>query len=146
MQTNKIIHFMSLIDLKGDNALNYAKYLSISIDEINTAYNNLDLSPPIMILENTWLPRTINIGRGWGNGYVRICEDHNLYGKAYDDIDILVHGGLTFGEHIKDDDTFSDGYWIGFDTSHLGDDLRKWSKESVLSETKDLFKQVYHLK
>lgn len=146
MSDSKITYFQDLLLKEGDNALLKAKYLSISVDEVITAYINLNLPEPLMILQNTWLPRTIGLGHGWGNGYVRICEGHKLYGKTYDDIDISVHGGLTFGEHIKDNNTFSDGYWIGFDTAHHSDNLQRWPKESVLSETKDLFAQVYHLK
>ena len=47
-------------------------------------------------------------------GYVAIPIDHPYYQKPYDDMNIGVHGGLTFGE-------CSDKHWIGFDCAHLGD-------------------------
>lgn len=50
-------------------------------------------------------------------GYVNIPQDHTMYGKKYDDINIDCHGGLTFSEFKKEDNT----YWIGFDCAHLGD-------------------------
>jgi hypothetical protein len=78
---------------------------------------------------------------GWGNGYVLLPKYHPFYGKDYDEINIIVHGGLTFGDYfdkntflkwIKDKDIFGDitvdnyekfhDYWmIGFDTGHYGD-------------------------
>jgi len=49
-------------------------------------------------------------------GYVSLTPDNILYGRDYDDIDVEVHGGLTFGE--KD----SDNNWVfGFDCAHSGD-------------------------
>jgi hypothetical protein len=48
-------------------------------------------------------------------GYVYIPEGHPLFGKGYDEIDIDVHGGLTFSERVGK-------YWlIGFDCAHMGD-------------------------
>lgn len=140
MSDSKITFFEDLLLKEGDNALLNAKYLSITVDEVLTAYDNLNLSPPVMILKNTWSKG------GWGNGYVRIAEGHSFYDKGYDDIDVSVHGGLTFSEHMKDNNRFSDGYWVGFDTVHYNDDLQKWPKDAVLDETKDLFRQVYRLK
>ena len=35
---------------------------------------------------------------GYANGYVAIPKEHPLYGISYDDVDIDVHGGLTFAE------------------------------------------------
>lgn len=35
-------------------------------------------------------------------GYVGVPEGHPLHGKCYDDIDIEVHGGLTFAGHCAD--------------------------------------------
>lgn len=49
------------------------------------------------------------------NGYISIPPYHPWYKKSYDDIDIEVHGGLTFSEDMN-------GEWIiGFDTNHFGD-------------------------
>ena len=151
MQTDKITYFMSLINSQCDNALNNAKYLNMTADEVIQTYENLKLPPPIKIKKNTWSGGLIDHGwgptdRGWGNGYVRIVEGHPFYGMDYMDIPVSVHGGITFGNHIMDDSRWPDGYWIGFDTAHHSDNLQRWPKESVLSETKDLFAQVYHLK
>lgn len=45
------------------------------------------------------------------NGYVQIPEGHPWRGLDYDDIDVRVHGGLTY----------ADNGWIGFDCLHRGD-------------------------
>lgn len=46
------------------------------------------------------------------NGYVKIPEGHHWYGLDYDDINVDVHGGLTFSNAAG---------WIGFDCLHSGD-------------------------
>ena len=48
-------------------------------------------------------------------GYVKIPETHRIYNLDYDDIDVNVHGGLTYASEKKD------GYWIGFDCAHYHD-------------------------
>lgn len=60
---------------------------------------------------------------GFRCGYVRVPKDHPWYGKHYDDIDVKVHGGLTFAK--KDQECgkggADDGWWFGFDCAHSGD-------------------------
>ena len=81
---------------------------------------------------------TILQNRGHINGYVKAntLEDMEAYAYSinFDDIhlwtperverqkkmnDVCVHGGITFTGKFKD----IDGYWIGFDTAHAGDDF-----------------------
>lgn len=62
-------------------------------------------------------------------GYVGVPPSHPCYGKGYNDLDVEVHGGLTYaaacdGERIchvpapgESDETF----WFGFDTGHSWD-------------------------
>lgn len=54
-------------------------------------------------------------------GYVRVPPAHPFHGQPYDDINVDVHGGLTFAsvEPCAHEDGI--GYWIGFDCAHLGD-------------------------
>ena len=92
-----------------------------------------------LVIENH-LKRLASFGLfdfGWGMGYVLVPCHHPLYGVNYDDINIRVHGGLTFGQ-IFNSDTFLEwvdgkeiygditrenfekfnNYWIiGFDTN-----------------------------
>jgi hypothetical protein len=97
----------------------------------------------------TWLP---GVTHGWGNGYVIIPEGHPLHGKDYDDIDVAVHGGLTFSESAKNIDweeiTEEDrnGWVVGFDTAHYSDSLSNWSKISVQKEVRRLAKQLENYK
>lgn len=61
-------------------------------------------------------------------GYVSIPFDHPSYNIDYDDIDLEVHGGLTFSQLFSDN-----SYWIGFDCAHSGDccpSIEKFKKES----------------
>ena len=51
-------------------------------------------------------------------GYVGIPNNHPLWGKNYNDVDVQVHGGLTFSE-ADDDDKLT--WWFGFDCAHAGD-------------------------
>lgn len=96
---------------------------------------------------------------GWGNGYVLLPPNHPFYED--DDIDVNVHGGLTFSslfnsEHflelIKNRDFDGDitkenfekfnNYWmIGFDTGHFEDNEYNCPKEYVMSETLSLVDQ-----
>lgn len=102
-----------------------------------------------LIKENNWLTRGM-IDFGWGNGYVLIPEGHPLHGKHYDDIDVSVHGGLTFSELVDDEmiekweiDAEDKGKWcVGFDTAHYNDNLSKWPKEAVQAETDRLMEQL----
>lgn len=81
------------------------------------------------------------------NGYVQIPKSHPWHGLDYDDIDVEVHGGLTFSR---------DG-WIGFDTLHSGDiwpgtprygdegrfpSSRWWTAEQVAKEARALARKV----
>ena len=78
---------------------------------------------------------------GWPCSYIKMPENiYQDYVKStnwngnYDDIDVCVHGGVTFGEYCKlmvrsgyDFDKFEsdkhmpEGYWIGWDYAHAGD-------------------------
>lgn len=83
------------------------------------------------------------------NGYVQIPQGHPWFGLDYDDIDVEVHGGLTYGK------VDAAGHWIGFDTLHCGDiwpgnpgyqprapfDIN-WTPAMVAAETKSLAKKV----
>ena len=58
----------------------------------------------------------LNREQGHRCGYVRIMPDHPSHCEPYNDVDVHVHGGLTYGrldvEH---------GYWLGWDCAHFGD-------------------------
>ena len=54
-------------------------------------------------------------------GYVRVPPSHSAHGKDYNELDVSVHGGLTFGaiEPCAHEDGV--GFWFGFDCVHSGD-------------------------
>jgi len=91
---------------------------------------------------------------GWGNGYVIIPKGHPLHGKDYEDIDINVHGGLTFSESaetlLDEWDEISpedrEGWVVGFDTAHYGDDDTTWDYSAVVAETERLCDQIMNYK
>lgn len=98
---------------------------------------------------------------GWGNGYVLLPHNHPFYNKHYDDIDVNVHGGLTYSnkfesnnfmrwiENLKIDGDVTlenfkkfENYWmIGFDTNHAGDSLDSCPKYYVMNEARNLLDQ-----
>lgn len=96
------------------------------------------------VKKNTWMQ-----GRntGWGNGYVVIPKGHKCHGKDYDDIDVEVHGGLTFSDAADDIKDWPEiieedkgGWVIGFDTAHYDDDLNKWPNAKLVMEEAEILK------
>lgn len=98
----------------------------------------------------------VGYGVGAANGYVAVPKDHPYYGLGYDDVDVDVHGGLTYsasGEDVLESFPNIDilegnegnlkDYWVfGFDTCHYGDNLERWPIEAVIDETLYLRKQL----
>ena len=84
--------------------------------------------------------------------YIKIPEGHKYYKKSCDDIDLNVHGGLTFAsdELYLDNIININGWFIGWDYAHFGDYLgyemmyshsfvsedKKWTTEEILEEVK----------
>lgn len=103
----------------------------------------------VILKDNNWL----YTNHGWGNGYVLIPEGHPLHGKPYDDIEVDVHGGLTFSE-LVDEDMINHwgekllskedigGWLVGFDTAHYSDNMCNWPKEAVQAEANRLRDQL----
>jgi hypothetical protein len=63
-------------------------------------------------------------------GYVGVPEDHPCYKKDYSEVDVDVHGGLTFAAacqvdgpicHIPEPGMTDNVWWFGFDTGHFMD-------------------------
>jgi len=92
------------------------------------------------------------------NGYVAVTEKHPAYGKSYDDLDIDVHGGLTFGSQGRKDSLRWPNpklWWFGFDTAHAWDYVKyrdgteseghHWTIEEVTAEVEKMAEQFYTL-
>ena len=66
----------------------------------------------------------LGIYMGHRCGYIAIPKGHELYGKDYDEIDISVHGGLTYASYSEGEypvKSEKSVYWIGFDCAHYMD-------------------------
>lgn len=78
-------------------------------------------------------------------GYVAVPPGHPAHGKNYDDVEVDVHGGLTYGAacrghicHVPQPGEPDDVWWLGFDCAHAWDirpadqarsDLRGWGRD-----------------
>ena len=56
-------------------------------------------------------------------GYLGVPSGHPWHGKDYTDLDVEVHGGLTYANGDSDFpyETGMDVWWIGFDCGHFND-------------------------
>jgi len=61
-------------------------------------------------------------------GYVAIDNTYSIYENKYDDIDVLIHGGLTYAGNIDElfsafaeDENLKNLSVFGFDCGHAGD-------------------------
>lgn len=61
-------------------------------------------------------------------GYVGVPETHPAFGKDYDNVEVAVHGGLTYANkchghicHVPEPGMPENVWWLGFDTAHCGD-------------------------
>ena len=96
------------------------------------------------------------ISAGYANGYVAVPEGHPLYGVSYSEVDLDIHGGLTFAEkssvvHACFDEVnieyldgeLPNGYWVfGFDTMHYLDNIENCPREWCVAETNRLKRQL----
>ena len=92
------------------------------------------------IVPTTFLPPTI--AYGYGNGYIGVPPEHPWFNRSYNDIDVDVHGGLTYSDdHAPGLEP--DGYWwIGFDTNHYQDNKYNCDEAYVQNEVLALAEQA----
>lgn len=86
--------------------------------------------------------------------YVRVPKGHKYYMKDYNDIDIDVHGGLTYSsEHLMV--TNIEGWFIGWDYAHAGDYIgydkelqfainvdKKWTTAEIIADCVNVIEQL----
>ena len=79
----------------------------------------------------------------WYCGYAALPKENLCYGIDYTQLEpfISVHGGLTFSGELKE----VDGYLIGFDCNHGGDDPLVQDEEYTLKECESLVDQLIYL-
>ena len=95
--------------------------------------------------------------------YVNVCNNRLLNGKSYNNIDIDVHGGLTYSEnelYINDEKEKVNGWFIGWDYSHCYDYVdyeinmpenimsngKKWTTEEIFEDVKSVIEQCINCK
>lgn len=98
--------------------------------------------------------------------YVCLPKGHPYFGKDYDDMDIDVHGGLTYANDTVATSTIKDRWWIGWDYAHLGDFMgyysgpdyepggalhqykhlheseKRWTRDEIIEEAKAVIAQL----
>lgn len=80
--------------------------------------------------------------------YVKLDKGHKYNGKDWYDVNIGVHGGITFSEEVSNDHRWSDGWWIGWDYAHAGDyfyymnDGKRYTTEMLVEDIKNVVKQL----
>lgn len=65
--------------------------------------------------------------------------------KRYQDLDVEVHGGLTFGDSLKHFDPKLKGFFYGFDTGHAFDSPQNQNQEYCIKECEKLAEQLIEL-
>lgn len=90
--------------------------------------------------------------------YIKIPENHKFYNKGYDEIDLAVHGGLTYSKNELPVSTNQkiEGWFIGWDYAHCEDYAgyeervpkqfrvggKKWTTEEIFKEVKEACYQL----
>jgi hypothetical protein len=87
----------------------------------------------------TWLP---GMTHGYACGYVGVPEGHPWYKKDYDDIDVDVHGGLTWSDDHVGNDAPDGLWWVGFDTAHYNDNTCNCDEAYCEHEVESLKRQA----
>ena len=91
--------------------------------------------------------------------YVEIPKKSKLYGKNYNDIDIMCHGGLTYSSDIlftSKNTKLANSWFIGWDYAHLDDyfgfdeifelrDAKKWTTQEIINECEEVIDQIIDL-
>jgi hypothetical protein len=100
---------------------------------------------------NCLLSRNPHVGN-WC-GYVGVPKGHPAYGKHYDDIDVEVHGGLTFSHHCSGSichvtESEDDLHWLGFDCAHAWDFIPAMGKifQKEIEGMGTSYKNVYFVR
>lgn len=89
-------------------------------------------------------------------GYVGVPKGHPYHGREWDNIDVAVHGGVTFAKgcqhsedpafgvcHIPDPGEPDDVWWIGFDCAHFQDLIPEMNKlRRQMPELQILYKET----
>ncbi len=94
--------------------------------------------------------------------YIKIPEDSKYFGKDICDIDIAVHGGITYAEEglYTNNEKNIEGWFIGWDYAHCGDYMgyyervpeslqmgnKKWTTQEIYKEVRAACYQIQNAK
>ena len=91
-------------------------------------------------------------------GYVGVPERHTDFGKGYDDVDVSVHGGLTFAGscskvenpsfgicHLVEPGESDRVWWLGFDTAHCYDYSPAMNKYGIHHESSEKYRELAYV-
>ena len=103
----------------------------------------------------------MNLGT-YPTAYIKIPKDHKYYKKDMYEVDIYVHGGITYSsDHLWiSKNNKIDGWFIGWDYAHCGDYAgyeeklpkelktgdKKWTTEEIFEQVKDACYQLKKIK
>lgn len=88
-------------------------------------------------------------------GYVGVDSSHAAFERNYDEVDVNVHGGLTFSDfcspgndehgicHIVEDGENDRVWWLGFDCAHGGDIVPSCFEYPILSSFEGKYGETY---
>lgn len=79
-----------------------------------------------------------SLSGGWHCGYVDVPGTHPLHGKHYDDVNVDVHGGLTYSDNVEENESWR----FGFDTAHHGDGAAEQSLNYLTAQCIKLADQL----
>lgn len=100
----------------------------------------------------------LNLGT-YPTAYVEIPKNHKYYLKDFYEIDIDVHGGITYSDNylfINENEKITNCWFIGWDYAHLGDydgcemimpeefrvGGKKWTTMEILQDVRSVCKQL----
>lgn len=81
-------------------------------------------------------------------GYVAVPPGHPWHGVNRDELDVSIHGGLTYADrcnveagicHVPAPGEPDDVYWLGFDCAHMLDVVPRMMAEDMVDLPPDLF-------
>jgi hypothetical protein len=96
-----------------------------------------------VLIERSIMELPLSLSGGYANGYVGMPPEHPWFGKYYTNLDVSIHGGLTYSNPYLPNNIYDTTlWWIGFDTSHYGDTIITCNRTYCENELKSLYNQV----
>ena len=91
--------------------------------------------------------------------YVKIPKGHPYYGKFYDDVNLDVHGGLTYSGNIGHVEKGSRSFYLGWDYAHaydyyggyekefqhINDGCKKWTTLEIFDHVTKVINQIIEI-